>query len=239
MSSIGTMFFILAPFGFFCTENGTGLITGAVFLILGFVFKWIGNGGLEPKIKVNPKDWWETNYRLNHAQGRGEETARNIADYTTRSNGFPMPSEEEKERIAKSMGIKTRKMEQDETDRYDRIQVGKYYLITELMEKYKNVTIKEREDGSPLRTMRWCYLEFYIKYEQKNLKFARDGSVGGYNTCHRFKKNDVEIWNSLSSDERNEAMCWVAEYEERLLKEVNDYVKNGIKMPTIKKSAIC
>lgn len=38
---LSTMFFILTPFGFFCTENGTGLITGPVFLIIGIILKCI------------------------------------------------------------------------------------------------------------------------------------------------------------------------------------------------------
>lgn len=36
-----TMFFALTPFGFFCTENGTGLITGTVFLIIGLILKFL------------------------------------------------------------------------------------------------------------------------------------------------------------------------------------------------------
>lgn len=43
MSDLGTFFLILTPFGFFCTENGTGLITGTIFLILGILFKCSGN----------------------------------------------------------------------------------------------------------------------------------------------------------------------------------------------------
>lgn len=38
---LSTMFFILTPFGFFCTENGTGLITGSVFLIIGIILKCV------------------------------------------------------------------------------------------------------------------------------------------------------------------------------------------------------
>lgn len=45
MNYLGKMFFILTPFGFFCTENGTGLITGFTFLILGIIFTMYGKKG--------------------------------------------------------------------------------------------------------------------------------------------------------------------------------------------------
>lgn len=224
-------FFILTPFGFFCAENGTGLITGTVFLILGFICKWIENGGLEPKIKVEPKDWWETNYRINMAQGRGHEASKGIADDTTRWNHCPMPSEEEKERIAKSLGVVTEKSKQDIREHWDRVQVGKYYLMTELIEKYEkyhwNVT-----KLYPLPVE-------YIKASRNALEFVWDGRVGGFLTFSRFKKNDEEMWNSLSTEEKNEAREWVREYEERFVKEINDYLENGVEMPTITKHYRC
>ena len=109
MEGLAFVFFGTAPFALFCSESGNGIILCIVFLILGGICKWIANGGLEPKIKVEPKDWWETNYKLNMAQGRGHKISKDLADYTTTINRFPMPSEEKKEEIARAMGAITPK----------------------------------------------------------------------------------------------------------------------------------
>lgn len=219
-------FFILTPFGFFCTENGTGLITGTIFLILGFVFKWIEGGGLEPKVKVEPKDWWETNYRINMAQGRGHEASKGIADDTTRWNRCPMLSEEEKEKIARSTGVITPQMKYDEEDRWNRIQVEKFRLMEKLYEKYRGIGEFRSDDYVPgKREGRCCYPYRYIEYSKDVLK--------------RFIK--VYKWNKdpwtacISESEKNEAKKWIEEYEERLIREVNNYIENGVFMPTIRK----
>ena len=63
----------------------------------------------------------------------------------------------------------------------------------------------------------------YIEYSMRVL----ENSINIYN-------RDKYPWTAvLSENEKNTAKKWIDEYEERLLKEVNDYVENGVKMPTI------
>ena len=225
MEYLSWLFFCLSPFALFCSDGGNGLILCPIFIILGFVFKWINEGGLEPKIKVKPQDWWETNYKINMAQGRGHEASKGIADWSTNVNYCPMPTEEKKERIARSMGVITPQMKYDEEDRWNRIQVEKYRLMEALYEKYKNKTISSPDYVVGKRIGRVCYPYMYI-----------DGSK-------RVLKNHIEVyrWNkdpwsaTPSEDEKNEAKKWIEEYEERLLKEINDYIENDIDMPTITK----
>ena len=53
MEGLAFIFFWLTPFGFFCTKNGTGLITGTTFLILGFICKyWNRITDTTPTIKM-------------------------------------------------------------------------------------------------------------------------------------------------------------------------------------------
>ena len=116
------MFFILTPFGFFCTENGTGLITGTVFLLLGFLFRWIANDGIERANapKVSSETFWRIHFTnrysdtINKARGQREtfyyiDEAKEWADTVTRANGGIPPSNERFEEIAKEIGIETRK----------------------------------------------------------------------------------------------------------------------------------
>lgn len=225
---MSTFFFILTPFGYFCTENGTGLVTGTIFLLLGILFKWIENGGLEPKVRVSSKDWWETNYRRNMARGLGHKVSMDMADYTTRTNHCHMPSDDEKEKVAKSMGVVTDRAKQDIRDHWDRVQVGKYYLMGELIEKYDLY----------LRTdKRWDLMTpvYYIKASREALKLVWNDTIGDYHTLRKYKKTVEETWDSLTSVEKNEAREWVNEYEERFLKEIHDYLESGIKPPTIAK----
>ena len=227
MSFLGTMFFILTPFGFFCTENGTGLITGTIFLILGVVCKWIGEGGTESKIKIEPQDFWDFHYRSGLANGLHDRDARKTADAIARMNNCPIPSEEQKEKTAKSMGIVTDKMKQDEENRFNRIQVGKYYLMTELKEKYK---MEKIEKNKRFKSKWLC-----IDYERSRLFFKGTFTpISEYLVEYRLGMSIAEVWNSLLPKEKKEAQDWVNEYETRLCKEIHDYIEHGIYCPTIK-----
>ena len=122
MSFLSTMFFILTPFGFFCTENGTGLITGTVFLLLGFLFRWIADGGIERANapKVSSETFWRTHFTNRYSDFKKSiksqrenfyytEEAKSWADAVTRANGGIPPSDERFEEIAKELGVETRK----------------------------------------------------------------------------------------------------------------------------------
>lgn len=121
MSQLGTFFLILTPFGFFCTENGTGLITGTVFLILGILFKWLAKNGCSfssgttAKHYVPPEEFWKIHFseQYNGFKEKGHwgavEDARSIADRIARAKGVIPPNDARFEQIAKEMGIKTEK----------------------------------------------------------------------------------------------------------------------------------
>ena len=227
MESLSWIFFCLTPFGFFCTENGTGLITGTVFLILGFVFKWLGkNGGETPtaKVKVEPQKFWEWHYMDSINNGGIDQNARTWATTVARAHSCPIPSDAEQERIARKNGIITEQMKYDEQDKWNRIQVAKYRLMNDLYEKYKakgRITSSDYVSG---RTGRQCCPYFYIESSMSALK--------GFIKVNRWNKDP---WNSvISESEKAEAKKWITEYEERLIREVNDYIENGTLMPTIR-----
>lgn len=127
MSYLGTMFLILTPFGFFCTENGTGLFTGTAFLILGILFKWLAkNGGgfssgTTAKHYVLPEEFWKIHFseQYNKLRKSGYHSenlawidvkdARQWADVVARAHGVTPPSDVRFEQIARELDIKTEK----------------------------------------------------------------------------------------------------------------------------------
>ena len=225
---LGKVFLFTSPIALFCSRNGNGITLCAIFLSLGGICKWIGDGGLNPTIRVKPKDWWETHYRLNIQKtienggtkdARADKIARGVADCTTQGNRCPMPSEEEKERIAQSMGITTYKMIQDKRDSWDRLQIGKRYLLKQMLKKYKGRFLRDESKE------RMCVPSMYIKAAIYSLE-----TYGWHSEL-----SDEEEWNnSLSQEEKKLVQQWIDEYEQRLIKEMNDYIQNGIPMPTIR-----
>lgn len=79
MDYLGTMFLILTPFGFFCTENGTGMITGFVFLILGLLFKWLAKNGNNisstptAKYQVSPEEFWKIHFKEQYDKSKSSD----------------------------------------------------------------------------------------------------------------------------------------------------------------------
>ena len=241
---LSTMFFILTPFGFFCTGNGTGLITGPVFLIIGFILKWVEEGGIEraSRPKVSSEEFWTIQFLQHYNTWKDVKEAHNTAegskswaDQVTRANGGIPVSDERFEQIAKENGITTRKMQFANRARFNRIQLGKYYLMGKLIEKYKDwkkepVKNSEYKFAEPVR---------YIEASRKALKFAtwtygltaEERKVVDYG----FTENNEEGFNKLSVEEKSVAEKWVSEYEARFLEEVHSYIETGVSMPTIDK----
>ena len=122
---ISTFFFILTPFGFFCTENGTGLITGTIFLTIGIVCKMFENGTFDSvgKPKVSSEEFWKIHFRDRYYSFKNKhkhitaEEAREWADYICRCHGAPVPSDVRFEEIAKEMGVETSKEEKKRGDK--------------------------------------------------------------------------------------------------------------------------
>lgn len=185
MSYLGTMFFILTPFGFFCTENGTGLITGTVFLILGILCKWIGNGGLKDvttsKQKVSPEEFWKIHFMqfLNNAKNTkglcySVNDAKKWADDVTRANGCVPPNDFRYEQIAKEMGIKTLKVEREEREK-SRINALAVLAVVEDVRNQFLSTFKENQYSEKL-TLNRLYNEM-----KKKIKYSTP--TGVYISC--------------------------------------------------------
>lgn len=241
---LSTIFFILTPFGFFCTGNGTGLITGPVFLIIGFILKWIENGGVErvSRPKVSSEEFWTIQFLQHYNTWKDIKEAHNTAegskswaDQVTRANGGVPVTDARFEQIAKENGIVTRKMQFANRARFNRIQLGKYYLMGKLIKKYKGW---KREPANK-REYRWVEPVHYIEASRKALKFA----TWTYGLTEEEKKvvdfgfteNNEEGFNKLTAEEKSVAEKWVNEYEARFLEEVNSFIENGVPMPTIDK----
>lgn len=153
MEQLGTFFLILTPFGFLCTENGTGMITGLIFLILGLLFKWLAknkdvvSGGITKKHYVPPEEFWKDIF-LNRYNGLKEtkkfsldtmiiEQARAWADDVTRAHGGTPPSDTRFEQIMKEMGLKTKKVVKSENEYKSRVRVAERCYMYDLVKKYE------------------------------------------------------------------------------------------------------
>ena len=227
MGYLSFMFFALSPFALFCSEDGNGIILFPVFLILGAICKWIANDGINEarKPKVSSEEFWTIHFLNHYNSWKGEEKAnvtaensKSWADQVARANGCVPPTDERYEQIAKEHGIKTRKVKQVEEDRWNRVQVEKYRLMEELEKKYGWIGFRSK-DKKRTYCPRLC-----IKPSKQALK--------GFIKVDPLRNKDP--WTAiLSEDEKMEAKKWIEEYEERLLREMNDYLENGVQVPTI------
>ncbi len=231
---LSTIFFILTPFGFFCTGNGTGLITGSIFLILGFVFKWIeSNSGSTPTatVKVEPQKFWEWHYKdrmrsMYVQKDSGDEGKMAIHDREARQwatticgcHNAWVPPEAKQEQIARENGVVTEKMIKERKEKKDRIQIAKYFLMEELENKYSSTKI-----GKGGRE-RCCFPKMEIKEDKYRIKTSDYSMVSEYWTKSKYNKSIREMWDSLSEEEKNQATRWVEEYEKKLMEQVNEYV---------------
>lgn len=218
MEYLSWLFFFLTPFGFFCTESGTGLITGTVFLILGFVFKFARSsigGTPTATFKAESQKFWMMHFeqRLNEKIHPNlnitntPEMARDWANQMCIYHGVGYPSDERFEQICKEMGLKTKKVKDAEDEIYDRIQAGKFFLLDRF----------EKIPRTP-----WDRINI-IKEEKKKLYFKKTGhcyGVGDFQIWSRFKKDTDEMWNSLTQKERDEATKWFEEWENNTIKNV-------------------
>ena len=227
MEFLSIIFFSVAPFALFCSEGGNGLFLCPLFLILGAICKWISNGGIDEmhRPRVSSEEFWTIHFLDHYNSWRGNEKvnvtaedSRRWADEVTRSNGGTPPSNERYEEIARANGIKTRKVRQVDEDRWNRIQVEKYRLMGELEKKYGWIGFRNK-DKTRIYCPRLC-----IKPSRQALK--------GFIKVDPLRNQDP--WTAiLAEDEKMEAKKWIEEYEERLLREMNDYLENGVKVPTI------
>lgn len=238
MESLSWIFFCLSPFALFCSEDGNGLILCPTFIILGFVFKWIGNvsiGASKNVVKVKPSEFWECHYKRfisstlaqketigDYLMSYKDKEARDHATTMCRYHNAWIPPEVTQEQIARASGVITEQMVEEK----DRIQFGKYYLMGK--------TIKFFEEGMEtcdVVTIEWRELSRIVeelKHLRNEITYVGIRSISEFKFKEKFGTYEAdEVWNTvLSQKERSEAKKWAKEYMERFKKEEEDK-KNG------------
>ena len=238
MESLSWIFFCLSPFALFCSEDGNGLILCPVFIMLGFIFKWIGNNGSGTPtavVKVEPQEFWEWHYkdrmRSTLAQkdtindglmALKDKEARRWATTICGYHNAPVPSEGRQEQIARSNGVITEQMVKEKAVNKDRIQIGKYFLLKELEEKYYG-----KRFGKSGRGERCYYPWTKIKDDCYKIKLSDGHSINEKWIELDYKMSLREIWGSLSGQEKAQATEWIKEYETKLLERIDNYIKEG------------
>ena len=232
MEYLSWLFFCLSPFALFCSENGNGLILCPVFIALGFIFKYAGsNTGGGVVVKVDPQGFWEWHYkermRATLAQKDSindelmalkDQEARRWATSICGYHNAPVPSEEKQEQIARANGVITEKMIKQRKEKKDRIQIGKYYLMSELEDKYYSTKIGKggRENC--------CFPRTYIEEDKYKIESSDGRHISDYWTKSKYNKSISEMWQSLSEEEKRHATKWAEEYEKKLIALCNEYV---------------
>ena len=228
MEGLSWLFFCLAPFALFCSESGNGLILCPVFIILGFVFKYVGsNGGSTPKavVKVEPQKFWEWHYKDRMRSTLAQKDTINdglmaLKDKEARSwatticgyHNAWVPPESIQEQIARENGVITEQIVKENTKKKDRIQIGKYFLMSELKLKYD--------------TMKTWSTRKEIETDMRKIKISRHSGADDWYVKQEYGMTVEEMWKTLSLDEREHAEKWVKEYEEKLIQSVKDYEEN-------------
>lgn len=225
MESLSWIFFCLSPFALFCSEDGNGLILCPIFIILGFVFKYIGSnsgGTSKAVVKVEPQEFWEWHYR---DRMRSTFAQKDIGDYlmsakdkeardwATTICGYHnawVPPEAKQEEIARASGAITEKMIKERNEKKDRIQIGKYFLMNELKLKYEGVNWRARKE---------------IEKDMRKIKILHHGGADDWYVKQEYGKTVSEMWKTLLPEEKQEAENWVREYEEKLVQSVQNYEK--------------
>ena len=238
MEGLSWIFFCLSPFALFCTGDGNGLIMCPVFIILGFVFRWLENTGCgtsKPVVKIEPQKFWEWHYKDRMRSTLAEKDSiseglmalkdKEARDWATTICGYHnvwVPPEARQEQIARSNGVITEKMIKDRNAKKDKIQIGKYFLLKELENKYYGKRFGKSGRGER------CYFPWTtIKDDCRKIKLSNGRPVSGSMIEYDYKMSIRSIWDSLSEQEKAQATIWSKKYEERLLKQVNDYIEGG------------
>ena len=209
------IFLCTSPFALFCSRNGNGGALFLVFLILGGICAWIGHGGLEPTLRVKPKDWWETQFRHSIALKKSKELSNQDvkdslkwADYITSSNKLPMPTEK--------------------SDHIDRIQFGKYYLMEKEIKKMEKENFGSFHDDWRERNSLTTYMGHLCR-EISYCNLCRVTFIDYDDLRNRFGMDKPEkVWNLvLSNEERREAAKWTKETIERITRERRERIPTG------------
>lgn len=244
MEFLSWLFFCLSPFALFCSEDGNGLILCPVFVILGFVFKWIGKSeGSTSKVvvKVEPQKFWQWHYedciRKNLVNKESmsdakmayeDQEARRWATTICRYHNAPVPSDEQQEKIAASYGVITEKVKRERDTKRDRIQIAKYYLMCKLRKEYLGHIFGRSKNGEHCISPGGVIDKDCLK-----IKLSDGSTVSNYAVLSKYNLTPEAMWESLSASEKKQATEWIDEYKIKLLENVSAYVKNGTPKPNI------
>ena len=245
MEFLSLLFFCLSPFALFCSDNGTGLLLCPIFILVGFIFKWIGSLNISlPKREIDvekEKRFWEIHYKdaiapalkdikplldkdsslRDIAIACRDRKAREWATWVCRCNNAWIPPFYMQEQIARENGVITEQVVKERAIQRDRIQIGKYYLMRELENKHGRKIFKSET------TKRQQYVGDIIKKSYQKLELSdgcpvTDGAIKiDYNTTAS------EMWLSLSEEEKKLSEINVKKFEEELLKKLDDYLNGG------------
>ena len=225
MEYLSWFFFCLSPFALFCSEDGTGLLLFPVFIAIGFAFRWaaknIGSSSTVV-VKIEPQNFWEWHYKdrmsstlaqkdsiNDELMAHWDKEARSWATTICGYHNAPVPSEAKQEQIARSNGVITDKMVKEKEIKKDRIQIGKYFLMSELKLKYD--------------TVRTWNTRKVIENDMRKIKISHHSGADDWYVKREYGKTVREMWATLSFEERKQAEMWVKEYESKLTRAIQDY----------------
>lgn len=239
MEYLSWLFFCLSPFVLFASDNGTGLISCPVFIILGFVFKYIAKksktvsytdedgkknvykietdecGNTKLTAVVEPQNFWEWHFK----QRLNEKIHPNLNATNT-----PEMARDWANQMCMYHGVGYPSDEKFEQ------------ICKEMGLKTKKVKDAEDEVYDRIQAGKFLLLDRFekiqgtpwdriniIKMEKKKLYFKKTGhcyGVGDFQIWSRFKKDTGEVWNSLTQKERDEATKWFEEWKNNAIKNV-------------------
>ena len=232
---ISTFFFILTPFGFFCTENGTGLITGTIFLTIGIICKLFENGTFDSvrKPKVSSEEFWKIHFRDRYYSFKNThmhitaEDARRWANYICECHGTSIPSDTRFEEIAKEMGIETSKeMEKRKKEEriVDREAYRKYYMLTKIIKEFKLNADKEKTLKKKQKILD-CIQELYnIRNEFSYCSGISVKSLVGLSGKKYYDSPEYSPvhgnWRQSTDEEKEITIQWANQVKEDFLKKI-------------------
>ena len=66
-----------------------------------------------------------------------------------------------------------------------------------------------------------------IEKDMRKIKISRHGGADDWYVKQEYGKTVSEMWEVLSSEEKQKAEEWVREYEEKLIQSIQDYEENA------------
>ena len=243
MSYLSWLFFCLSPFALFCSGSGTGLILCPVFIMLGFIFRYAGSGSSGTPtgvVKVEPQDFWEWHYKKRVGsslvqkdlgdEGKMAIHDREAREWATTICGYHnvwVPPKSTQEQIARENGFVTEQMIKERNEKKDRLQIGKYFLMCELKQKYEEKCFYPKSPVHNVRVSPKRYKDI-IEHNCKELKLKNSAiSISEFGVSRVYKTTIKEMWDDLTEQEKQQATEWVKKYEERLLERVKQCEENG------------